>query len=173
MNKPVATQAFVCAFFVLVSAKLLQAQGGYIHQMRATGSPQRAGLNETGSGGDTAVDIKGHRHSAREYPGYYAPWNSTDRVSAAAPQYPYEDQSAHNHGTGLFDIAIDPKSGAVIQVTILRSTGHASLDEAAIAALHRWRWKRDTWKEVDVSVTFQLTSRPITVPPPSAIGLRH
>src|SRR5436305_5142485 len=156
-NRVVAAKTLVFAFYAFVSADLLDAQGGsYAYQE---------------SKGGTEVDVKGLRHTAREYPGQHAPWNFADRIAAAAPQYPFEDRARHHQGSGFFRIVIDPKTGAVTQVTILRSTGYATLDAAAIAPFRRWSWKRGTWKEVDVPVTFQRASRPGTTPPPGVINL--
>jgi TonB family protein len=159
MTKHLATQGLVCALCVLVGAEMLHAQGGsYAYQ---------------NSRGGTAVDIKGRRHTASEYPGQRAPWNFADRIAAAAPQYPVEARLRHVQGTGFFRIFIDVKTGAVTQVATLRSTGYVSLDTAAIAALRRWRWKPGTWKEVDVPVAFQMGSGPVTAPPPGGIALPH
>ena|SRR5438105_2800574 len=123
------------------------------------------------SRGGTAVDVRGVRHKADEYPAQHAPWNFADRVAAAAPQYPFADRARHNQGSGFFRIIIDPKTGAATQVTPLKSTGFASLDAAANAGLRRWRWKPHTWKEVDVPVTFQLRRVPLTKSPPGTLSL--
>src|SRR5205807_1901246 len=93
------------------------------------------------SKGGTAVDVKGVRHTAREYPGHYAPWNFADRMKAVAPEYPFGDRARHRQGSGFFAVFIYPKTGVVTQVTIIKSTGHPSLDRSAIDALRRFRWK--------------------------------
>jgi TonB family protein len=121
--------------------------------------------------GGTAVDTKGKRHTAREYPSQRAPWNFADRIAAVAPDYPRADRASRHQGTGFFCILIDLKSGVPTQVTALRSTGYATLDACAIAALRRWRWKRGTWKEVDVPVTFEMAPRAGTTPPPGTLHL--
>jgi TonB family protein len=123
------------------------------------------------SRGGTAVDVRGVRHNADQYPGMHAPWNFSDRVAAAAPQYTFYDRARRNQGSGFFRIIIDPRTGATTQVTPLKSTGFASLDAAAIAGLRRWRWKPHTWKEVDVPVTFQLANVPVTKSPPGTLPL--
>jgi len=103
-NRVVAAKTLVFAFYAFVSADLLNAQGGsYAYQE---------------SKGGTAVDVKGLRHTAREYPGQHAPWNFADRIAAAAPQYPFEDRARHHQGSGFFRIVIDPKTGAVTEYPI-------------------------------------------------------
>ena len=120
---------------------------------------------------NTAVDIKGIRHTASEYRDHRPPWNFADRVKAVGPEYPLADRASYHQGSGLFRIVIDPKTGIATQVTVLRSTGYVSLDGCAIAALRRWRWKPGTWKEVDMPITFEMVSRPPTSLPPGATRL--
>ena len=98
-----------------------------------------------------------------------APWDFGDRIATAAPDYPREDRGLRHEGEGFFRVAIDPKTGVPTQVSVLKSTGYARLDVAAITALRRWRWKPGTWKEVDLPVKFTMsgTGRP----PPGAIRL--
>ena len=119
--------------------------------------------------GGTAVDIKGVRHTPREYPGHHAPWDLADRTKAVAPAYTLEDRAKHRQGRGFFGVSIDANTGAPIRVTIIKSTGHPTLDQSAIEALQRWRWKPGKWKEVDIAVTF--TMAPGTTPPPGGIRL--
>jgi TonB family protein len=56
-------------------------------------------------------------------------------------------------------------------VTVLRSTGYANLNNSAMVALGRWRWKPGRWKEVDMPITFEMVSRPPTRLPPGATRL--
>src|ERR1700732_2573836 len=99
----------------------------------------------------SAVDVKDQRHM-RAASGDY-PWLA-DCVSATWPEYTYEDRARHLQGTGLFRMIIDPKTGSVAQVKVIRSTGSSSLDYRAISALKKWRWIPQTWKEGDIHVTF-------------------
>jgi TonB family protein len=118
----------------------------------------------------TAVDIKGVRHTAREYPGHHGPWDLADRIKAVAPAYTYEDRARHRQGSGFFAVFIDANTGVPTRVTIIKSTGHPTLDQSAIEALQRWRWKPGRWKEVDLPVTFTMAPGPKT-PPPGAVRL--
>jgi TonB family protein len=128
---------------------------------------------QSGSSTDqnTAVDVKGVRHTAREYRDHRPPWNFADRVKAVGAEYPYADRQRYHQGNGLFRITIDPNTGAVAHVTVLRSTGYHTLDNSAVVALSRWRWKPSTWKEVDFPITFQMASRPPTRLQPGASPL--
>jgi TonB family protein len=120
---------------------------------------------------NTAVDIKGVRHTAREYRDHRPPWNFADRIKAIGPTYPFADRQRYHQGSGLFRITIDSKTGAAAHVTVLRSTGYASLDNSAMVALARWRWKPGTWKQVDMPITFEMVSKPPTTLPPGATRL--
>jgi len=106
-----------------------------------------------------AVDIKGQRHfGSRDFPGLYTPWIA-DRIAYRHPEYPYEDRARYHQGDGLFRIVLDPKTGLITQVTVIKSTGFASLDNSAIAAIRKWRWKPGRWKAVDMPIRFSMTSR--------------
>jgi TonB family protein len=107
----------------------------------------------------SAVDVKGQRHfGSRDFPGLDEPW-TRDRILYRHPDYPYEDRARYHQGDGLFRIMLDPKTGLVTQVTVIKSTGFASLDNSAVAAIRKWRWKPGTWKEIDMPIRFQMTRR--------------
>jgi TonB family protein len=142
MTKRVVVHTILSMLCTLASVHLAAAQRG----SRAYESPR----------GGAAMDLKGRWHSAREYPNGHAPWNFADQITAVAPHYSFEDRAQRNQGQGVFHVLVDPKTGAVTQVTILTSTGHGSLDAAAIRALRRWRWKPSTWKELMIPVRFVM-----------------
>lgn len=107
----------------------------------------------------SAVDIKGQRYlGSRDFPGLHEPWIA-DRIVYRHPEYPYDDRARYHQGDGLFRITLDPKTGLVTQVTVIKSTGFASLDNSAVAAIRKWRWKPGRWKEVDMPIRFQMTRR--------------
>src|SRR3954469_9829625 len=98
-------------------------------------------------GGDdpsSAVDAKGVRHTDRPNSHGPAPWMQ-DRVKSIAPYYPIEDRRLHRMGTGWFRLYLDLVSGAVNQVTVLKSTGFVTLDNAAVTTLRGWRWRPGRW----------------------------
>ncbi len=144
------TRVLAFAFSMVAAPMLLFAQGG------------------SSADQNTAVDVKGVRHTAREYRDHRPPWNFADRVKAVGAEYPYADRQGYHQGSGLFRITIDPTTGAATHVTILRSTGYHTLDNSAMVALGRWRWKPGTWKEVDMPITFHMASRPPTKLHPGA-----
>jgi TonB family protein len=104
----------------------------------------------------TAVDAKGIRHRSSQYSTEEnIPW-LVDRVKCPAPRYPFWDILNHNEGNGSFKVALDLKTGAVTDVTMLQSTGVGSLDKSAINALKQWTWKPGRWREIELPVTFVL-----------------
>ncbi len=52
---------------------------------------------------------------------------------------------------------VDPVNGNVVGVTMVRSTGNAFLDSAAVAGFRRWRFKPGMVSSVTCPVTFALT----------------
>src|SRR6266508_3943969 len=106
----------------------------------------------------SAVDIRGQRHfGSRDFPGLYTPWIA-DLIAYRHPEYTYEDRARRHKGDGLFRITLNPKTGLVTQVTVIKSTGFASLDNSAVAAIRKWRWKPGRWKEVDMPIRFDYST---------------
>src|SRR3954468_13094852 len=105
--------------------------------------------------GTFATDIQGKRHSAADYGGS-APWLH-DLVQGIAPEYPYYERATRHQGKGFFRMIIDPKSGSVVTVNVIRSTGFTALDRSAQEAFRRWVWKPGKWKEMDIPVTFVIS----------------
>lgn len=98
----------------------------------------------------SAVDSKGARHRSDGRPKGMV-WLA-DLVQAFAPDYSIADRTQRREGSGIFHLALDLKTGRVREVTILKSTGHPTLDSCAIASMSKWRWKPGKWKEVDIPV---------------------
>jgi TonB family protein len=104
----------------------------------------------------TAIDVEGRRYvGTRAIHGPKDPW-ITDRIIFRRPDYPLDDRSARHEGQGLFRIILDTKTGLVTQVTVIESTGFASLDTSAIQALRMWRFKPGKWKQIDMPVEFEM-----------------
>jgi TonB family protein len=101
----------------------------------------------------TATDVHGVQRTCPvdKPPGWLA-----DTMSQSNVDYPELGVLHHQQGTGIFRMTVDPKNGRVTRVSAVKSTGFRDLDDSAIAALGRWRWKPGTWKETDVVVNFRL-----------------
>jgi protein TonB len=116
----------------------------------------------------TAVDVNGKHYQSSRNRRVADPW-IVDRVSGHYPEYPYEARQRRFQGEGLFRIIIDPATGSVAQVVVIRSTGFALLDNSALFALRAWRWKQGTWKEIEMPVRFELLlPKPRPSPTPTA-----
>jgi TonB family protein len=78
-------------------------------------------------------------------------------LNAPRPEYPYEARRRKITGEGVALISVDARSGSVTAVAMVRSTGNAFLDNAAIAGFRRWRFKPGPVSSVTCPVTFTLT----------------
>ena len=101
----------------------------------------------------SAEDAKGVRHQAKDYPKGHAPWME-DVTKQIAPEYSKLDQAHRVGGFGLYRVVVDLKTGSVRKVSVIQSTGVATLDASAMKALGQWVWKPRRWKEVDVPIAF-------------------
>ena len=78
-------------------------------------------------------------------------------ISAPSPEYPPEALKRRWTGSGIVIVDVDVKTGWVVGVFMRKSTGHAILDQAAIAAFSCWRFKPGaTEQQVQIPVTFSL-----------------
>lgn len=110
-------------------------------------------LTHSGHNGSSAVDAKGVRHQSTDYAGT-SPWMD-DRLKSVVPAYPHSWVFLHQ-GEGVFRVSLDLHSGTVTRVSVVKSTGFRELDESAITALSKWRWKPGRWKEIDLPVIFRI-----------------
>jgi TonB family protein len=74
---------------------------------------------------------------------------------AAKPKYPFEARAKHWTGAGLYDLSVRP-NGTVSDVRVLKSTGHAVLDEEARNTLLKWRFYPGRFTQVTVPLTFAI-----------------
>jgi len=79
-------------------------------------------------------------------------------VRSAAPVYSHDDRAAQRHGSGVFHVTIDWSTGSVLQVTVKKSTGYASLDGAAVRALQQWQFRPASWRSLDIPVHFKMAT---------------
>jgi protein TonB len=78
-------------------------------------------------------------------------------TSAPRPEYPYEARRRNITGSGVVALTVDQATGAVVDVEMEQSIGSSILDQAALSALRRWRFKAGTPRRVRVPVTFTIT----------------
>ena len=86
-------------------------------------------------------------------------WSSAKvlAVNAPRPEYPYEARRQRITGDGIVAMTIDPMTGNVSSVSMSKSTGSPFLDNAALTAFRRWRFKAGTVSSVTCPITFTLT----------------
>jgi TonB family protein len=74
---------------------------------------------------------------------------------APPPKYPFAARARHLTGAGVFACNLR-QDGTVASVDIVKSTGHDSLDDAAISALRRWKFKPGGAHVVRVPLAFTI-----------------
>jgi TonB family protein len=79
-----------------------------------------------------------------------------DLAATPHPAYPFEARRDYLQGQGLYLVRFDPDTGRARDAIVIRSSGHAILDEAAINSLRRWRIRPHTLKAVKVPFNFEL-----------------
>jgi hypothetical protein len=109
-----------------------------------------------------AVDVKGTRHPAVEC--------VRDAVFAPTPQFPVggmapgllgdEWQSFIGRG-GVFQLVIDTRSGRVVNVITVKSTGWKWADQCVRATLIHWAFKPSRWRTLFVTPVIRSEWRAI------------
>jgi TonB family protein len=75
-------------------------------------------------------------------------------IHYVSPEYPPSLASLALGGKSRFLLTVNPKSGFVDEVKILKSTGHVVLNELAAKALLQWRFQPGSATKVEVPVEF-------------------
>jgi TonB family protein len=83
-----------------------------------------------------------------------APWSS-DRLKYERGDYPFVARLEHRKGKGWFRLELRA-DGSIATVRVVQTTGSADLDEAAIVAFSRWRYRPGKWKWVDEYMEFRM-----------------
>ncbi len=78
-------------------------------------------------------------------------------IFAPRPEYPYEARRQRTTGSGLVVLTIDSSTGSVTDARMTQSTGSPILDNSAVSALSRWRFKSGTVTKVQVPITYTLS----------------
>lgn len=77
-------------------------------------------------------------------------------ISAPRPEYPYEARSRHITGSGVCVVTVDTSSGSVTDASMAQSTGNPILDNSAVSAFRRWRFKPGTVSKVRIPITYTM-----------------
>jgi protein TonB len=78
-------------------------------------------------------------------------------ISAPRPEYPYEARRSKITGSGVCVMTVDIGSGSVTSAEMAQSTGNPILDNAAMSAFRRWRFKAGTVSRVRTPITFTMS----------------
>jgi protein TonB len=65
---------------------------------------------------------------------------SSTMISATPPKYPLEARRAHEEGTVVLKLVLSTE-GQVSDIAVARSSGSDRLDQAALSAVRKWRWR--------------------------------
>jgi len=74
---------------------------------------------------------------------------------APKPEYPSEARTRHITGSGVCVVDVDPGSGNVTGASMAQSTGNPILDDSAVRAFRKWRFKPGTVSRVRIPVEFK------------------
>ena len=75
---------------------------------------------------------------------------------APRPVYPYEARRQRTTGSGVALLTVDQTAGTVIDVIMIQSCGNGILDQSALEAFRRWRFKPGSVTRVQVPITYTL-----------------
>ena len=134
---------------LLIWCLILSAKGSESHW---TGSPdvsQREQKTfEVAKVACSAVDSKGVRHrSDRQLANMI--W-LRDILLAPEPDYYKADKWLRRDGFAVFRLTLDPSTGLVREVTVLKPSEFRTLDSCSVNALRQWRWRPGKWKEIEL-----------------------
>ena len=120
----------------------------------ATRPASQAALTSSTAGGGAVADSASLSAGPRFHPG--APGNPP-------PRYPESARRQGREGQVILAVRLAP-DGSVLEVQVDRSSGHRALDDAARAAVRRWRFQpavgaaQGQAASVHVPITFRLTN---------------
>jgi TonB family protein len=78
-------------------------------------------------------------------------------IFAPRPEYSYEARSRHVTGSGVAVLSVNPSTGFVFNAIMSQSTGSGILDNSALSAFRRWRFKPGTASQIKIPITFLMT----------------
>jgi periplasmic protein TonB len=77
-------------------------------------------------------------------------------LNSPRPEYPYEARSRHITGSGVCVVSVSA-DGTVTDATMAQSIGNPILDNSAVSAFKRWRFKAGVAPKVKIPITFTMT----------------
>ena len=89
------------------------------------------------------------------------------------PDYPFDARAHHVTGAGIFIIIVHANDGRVAAVHVARTTGHTILDDAAVHAFSKWRFKPGAlnsiakaapWRHYPIANTLAKGDVPLKIP---------
>ena len=87
-----------------------------------------------------------------------------DYLRNPPPKYPAEALRRKQEGTALINVRVSTE-GRVLDLRLVKSSGHSSLDQAALRAVRSWRFQPakvggfPTESSVEVPVDFRIKDR--------------
>jgi TonB family protein len=91
-----------------------------------------------------------------------SPSASPLRINSPRPKYLNKWAAQGITGKGIFEATVDSKTGRVISVRVLKSTGHKVLDDSALEAFSKWLFRPGTSTKVKIPIEF--TNKPRNIP---------
>jgi TonB family protein len=88
-----------------------------------------------------------------------APLKEEPALYAKRPEYPVQARRQHLTGSGLFALHIRA-DGSIARVEVLKSIGHAILDQAAVAAFREWRFRSHSISVVRAPIRYLIGPAP-------------
>lgn len=77
-------------------------------------------------------------------------------IEFPTPPYPTAYRARWLEGAGSYWLHFDTKTGRVDAVKVLQSTGHAELDNVAVATFYRWRCRPGGLESATIPAKFTL-----------------
>ena len=78
-------------------------------------------------------------------------------IFAPKPDYPYEARSRKLTGSGVCVVEVDSATGNVTGATMAQSIGNPILDNSALSAFRRWKFKPGVLTRAKIPVTYTMT----------------
>ena len=80
-------------------------------------------------------------------------------LSHPTPQYPIDARRRHLGGKGLFHVTVSYETGEVTSVAVESSTGYKVLDDAAVQALRKWKFRPHRITGMKIPITFSVPKK--------------